>query len=141
VITVQPRAAADLAAHATAAYPDECCGALIGSSGPGGRVVTDALALANTAGEALHRFIVGVEEYRRAEAHARNSRLSLLGFYHSHPDAPARPSHYDLSQAWPNFDYIIVSVRKGSPADITCWRLLEDRSAFESEDMTWPTAS
>ncbi|MEO5896951.1 MAG: M67 family metallopeptidase [Vicinamibacterales bacterium] len=138
---MQPQAAADLTAHATAAYPDECCGALIGCSGPGWRVVTDVLALVNTAGEASHRFSVGAEEYRQAEAHARNSGLLLLGFYHSHPDAPAQPSHDDLSQAWPNFDYIIVSVRTGIPADITCWRLLEDRSAFDSEEMTWPTAS
>jgi proteasome lid subunit RPN8/RPN11 len=141
VIYVQPQAAADLAAHAAAAYPDECCGALIGSSGPGGRIVMVTLSLVNTACEASHRFTVGADEYRRAEAHARGSGLSLLGFYHSHPDAPARPSAYDLSQAWPNFDYIIVSVRAGSTADITCWRLLEDRSAFDSEDMTWPTAS
>ena len=140
MITVQPQAAADLSAHATAAYPDECCGALIGSNGPVGRLVTDAMALANSAGEVSHRFTVGAEEYRKAEAHARDSGLSLLGFYHSHPDAPAQPSQYDLSQAWPNFDYIIVSVRKGTPADITCWRLLDDRSAFDSEEMTWPTA-
>jgi len=141
MITVQARAAADLSAHATDAYPHECCGALIGDSGSSGRIVVDALALVNTASESSHRFIVDADAYQKAEAHARNSGLSLLGFYHSHPDAPAQPSHYDLSQAWPNFDYIIVSVRKGIPADITCWRLLEDRSAFESEDMTWPTAS
>jgi proteasome lid subunit RPN8/RPN11 len=141
VITVQAQAAAKVAAHAAAAYPHECCGALIGSSGRGARVVTDALALANIAGETSHRFLVGTDEYRKAEAHARNTGLSLLGFYHSHPDAPAQPSQYDLSQAWPNFHYIIVSVRKGIPADTTCWRLLEDRSAFEREDMTWPTAS
>lgn len=101
----------------------------------------EVLPLVNIAAEASHRFIVGADAYRQAEAHARNNGLSLLGFYHSHPDAPAQPSHYDLSQAWPNFNYIIVSVRQGTPADITCWRLLEDRSAFESEDMTWPTAS
>jgi proteasome lid subunit RPN8/RPN11 len=141
VITVQAQVAAKVAARAAAAYPHECCGALIGSSGPGASVVTDALALANMAGDPSHHFLVGEDGYRKAEVHARNSASSLLGFYHSHPDAPAQPSHYDLSQAWPNFHYIIVSVRKGIPADVTCWRLLEDRSAFESEDMTWPTAS
>jgi proteasome lid subunit RPN8/RPN11 len=141
MITVHPRAAATLTSHAAAAYPAECCGALIGSSGSAGRAVTDALPLPNAAGETSHRFVIGAADYRAAEARARERDLSLLGFYHSHPDAPAQPSHHDLSHAWPNFDYIIVSVRSGTPADITCWRLREDRSAFENEDMTWPTAS
>ena len=60
----------------------------------------------------------------------------LLGFYHSHPDHPARPSQYDLDHAWPFFSYIIVSVQKGEPQDMTSWRLREDRSAFDQEDLT-----
>ena len=60
----------------------------------------------------------------------------LLGFYHSHPDHPARPSQYDLDHAWPFFSYIIVSVRGGVPEDMTSWRLQEDRSAFDQEDLT-----
>ena len=35
----------------------------------------------------------------------------LLGFYHSHPDHPARPSQYDLDHAWPTFAYVIVAGR------------------------------
>jgi proteasome lid subunit RPN8/RPN11 len=59
----------------------------------------------------------------------------LLGFYHSHPDHPARPSQYDLDHAWPFFSYVIVSVQKGESRDMTSWRLREDRSAFDQEDL------
>ena len=61
----------------------------------------------------------------------------LLGFYHSHPDHPAKPSQYDLDHAWPFFSYIIVAVRAGTPEDMTSWRLREDRSAFDEERLTY----
>ena len=59
----------------------------------------------------------------------------LLGFYHSHPDHPARPSQYDLDHAWPFFSYIIVSVAGGVPQDMTSWRLRDDRSTFDPDDL------
>ncbi len=64
----------------------------------------------------------------------RELGAELLGFYHSHPDHPARPSQYDLDHAWPFFSYIIVSVRDGVPEDMTSWRLRDDRSAFDQEE-------
>jgi proteasome lid subunit RPN8/RPN11 len=60
----------------------------------------------------------------------------MLGFYHSHPDHPARPSQFDLDHAWPSFSYIIVSIKEGVPEDMTSWRLQEDRSAFDQENLT-----
>jgi proteasome lid subunit RPN8/RPN11 len=75
--------------------------------------------------------MIGPEDYRLAEARARERRGTLAGFYHSHPDHPARPSPTDLAQAWPNLTYIIVAVREGTPEDLKSWRLLEDRSGFE----------
>ena len=66
-----------------------------------------------------------------AEGRAREQRGTLAGFYHSHPDHPARPSQTDLDAALPNLTYVIVAVDGGTPADLRSWRLLEDRSAFE----------
>jgi proteasome lid subunit RPN8/RPN11 len=57
----------------------------------------------------------------------------LIGFYHSHPDHPARPSQFDLEHAWPNFSYPIVSVLDGRAADLRSWRLRADRTAFDEE--------
>jgi proteasome lid subunit RPN8/RPN11 len=64
-----------------------------------------------------------------------------LGFYHSHPDHPARPSQYDLDHAWPVFSYVIVSVREGLAAELTSWRLREDRAAFDEELVTLEPAA
>ena len=81
------------------------------------------------------RFLVRPQDYREAEQTASDSGVELLGFYHSHPDHPARPSEYDLNHAWPFFSYVIVSVRDGVPGDMTSWRLLDDRSTFTEEDL------
>ena len=58
----------------------------------------------------------------------------LLGFYHSHPDHPARPSEYDRDWAWPWYTYIITAVERGESRDMTLWTLNEDRKAFEVEE-------
>jgi proteasome lid subunit RPN8/RPN11 len=76
-------------------------------------------------------------DYRAAERRAGERGAELLGFYHSHPDHPAKPSQYDLDHAWPFFSYVIVSVRNGVSEDMTSWRLREDRSAFDREDLSY----
>jgi proteasome lid subunit RPN8/RPN11 len=124
--------------HAATAYPQECCGAIVGRADGPSRLVTAAWPLANTSeDDRRRRFTIGPADYLNVEARAHDEGLSLLGFYHSHPDAPAEPSQYDLLQAWPNVDYIIVSVVRAAPADVTCWRLRDDRAAFAREEIQW----
>ena len=64
------------------------------------------------------------------EKDARARKLDVLGYYHSHPDHPARPSVYDRDHAWPWYSYVIVSVERGVPKDMTCWVLSDDRSSL-----------
>ena len=114
--------------HGEATYPHECCGALIGRDA---RVI-DTLALPNTTDEGpRRRFRVSDSDYRAAERRAHDLSAELLGFYHSHPDHPARPSQYDLDHAWPTFAYVIVSVSGAKAGDMTVWYLKDDRSSFE----------
>src|SRR5215831_10556298 len=102
--------------HGEEVYPHECCGALIGPVG----AVTATVPLPNTTEEGpRRRFLVRPSDYRMAEARARELGGDLLGFYHSHPDHPARPSQYDLDHAWPNFAYVLVSVMSGTSRDMT----------------------
>jgi proteasome lid subunit RPN8/RPN11 len=130
---LRPEVEDSIRAHARQAYPHECCGALIGRQG----AVQAAFALPNTTEEGpRRRFLVRPDDYRAAERHSQALGLDLLGFYHSHPDHPARPSQYDLDHAWPFFSYVIVSVKAGVPEDMTSWRLQEDRSAFDQENLT-----
>src|SRR3977135_3883705 len=132
--------------HGEETYPHECCGALVGSAGR----ATATVALPNMTEEGpRRRFLVRPSDYRLAEQRAAELGGELLGFYHSHPDHPARPSQYDLDHAWPTFAYIIVAVKgdhdeAGSPrrsaegakaGDMTVWFLKEDRSEFEEGEL------
>ena len=131
-------AVARIRAHARETYPHECCGALLGR----GASVTEALPLPNTTAEGpRRRFLVRPDDYRVAEQRARDKAEDLLGFYHSHPDHPARPSQHDLDHAWPVFTYVIVSVQRGEPGELRSWRLREDRSAFDETRIATEAAS
>jgi proteasome lid subunit RPN8/RPN11 len=118
--------------HGEETYPNECCGALVGA---GGRA-TAAVALPNTTEDGpRRRFLVRPSDYRLAEKRAGDLGGELLGFYHSHPDHPARPSEFDLDHAWPTFVYVIVSIMSGAAAGMTVWYLKEDRSSFEEGEL------
>src|SRR3954467_15360971 len=100
--------------HGGETYPNECCGALVGR----GDEVSGVAPLPNTTDEGpRRRFLVNSSDYREAERRATELGGELLGFYHSHPDHPARPSQYDLDHAWPTFAYVIVSVFSGTAKD------------------------
>ena len=133
-LSISPAVDQAIRAHGEETFPHECCGALVGS----GDVVTAVVPLPNTTEEGpRRRFLVRPSDYREAERSAGALGGGLLGFYHSHPDHPARPSQYDLDHAWPTFAYIIVSVMAGKSDAMTVWYLKEDRSSFDEGQLTY----
>jgi proteasome lid subunit RPN8/RPN11 len=145
--------AAHLAAmhgHGEAEYPAECCGMLLGEASGEHKLVSEVAPLANLrhdprrAQELLplddpereterNRFLIDPKEQIRVEKDARARGLTVLGYYHSHPDHPARPSAYDREHAWPWYSYVIVAVGQGRASDTRSWVLAEDRSNFAPE--------
>jgi proteasome lid subunit RPN8/RPN11 len=134
--------------HGAETYPHECCGALLGrdevegdSTTAGGvqlplREILALFPLVNRRDDSPHnRFSVTAEDVRDAEKAAREKKLDVVGWYHSHPDHPARPSQYDREHAWPWYSYVIVSVAGGKPEEMTSWRLSDDRSDYASEEI------
>ena len=129
-LQLTPEIASAIRVHGRETYPHECCGALVGRDGD----VTSTVPLPNITDEGpRRRFRVSDLDYLRVERAADAAGAELLGFYHSHPDHPARPSQYDLDHALPNFSYIIVSVLAGVAEDMRSWTLRDDRSAFDEE--------
>ena len=138
--------------HGVETYPYECCGALLGRdqspaagselSAVGEKISREILSLfplVNRRDDSpRNRFSVTAGDVREAEKAASAQGLEVIGWYHSHPDHPARPSDYDRDHAWPWYSYIIVSVHTGVPQDMTSWRLKDDRSGF-LEEMIAPT--
>lgn len=121
-------------AHGVETFPYECCGALLGRDDGNGREVTELFGLSNRRDDSpRNRFEITPEDVLLAERTAREKKVDLIGWYHSHPNAPARPSEYDREHAWPWYSYIIVSIRDGAPKEMTSWRLQDDRAAYDPE--------
>jgi proteasome lid subunit RPN8/RPN11 len=120
--------------HLAAAYPAEGCGFLLGVRGAGGGVVVARqLPVPNRReadGGARSRYLIGPDELRAAEREAAAAGWLVVGTYHSHPDAPARPSPYDAEHAWPWYRYLIVSVAGGVPREERVFELRDDRGGF-----------
>ena len=117
------------------AYPNECCGIMFGSGEGDDHAVKSLRPIVNARedGEQYHRFLITAEEMMEAELEARRLGLEIVGFYHSHPDHPAKPSDYDRDHALPFYSYIILRVVEGRPELMTSWRLQISREAFDPE--------
>lgn len=138
--------------HAASAYPEECCGLLLGTvrSKPNQqKIVVDVRATENAWTQnsselmavptgwdiAQHKhFAIDPREILQVQQEARDRHLDIIGVYHSHPDYPATPSEMDRMCAWAHYSYIIVSVQHGKVIDLRSWSLTEDHR-FQSEDI------
>lgn len=127
----------EIRAHGVKDYPYECCGLLLGRYGAEEKFVTETYPISNAREESAkrNRFLIEPAELLRGEQYARSKDLEVVGFYHSHPDSPARPSQYDLEHAWPTYSYIIVSTSEGRSGDLFSWEQEPDRSKFNQEEI------
>ena len=119
--------------HVEQAYPEEGAGFLMGDNGE----VKEILAFSNAREDTArhNRFLISPEDYLKAELKADSLGLSLIGVFHSHPDSPNVPSEYDREWAQPFFSYVITRVDDGKAVSHRSWRLVEDRSKYDEEEI------
>src|SRR4051794_26937249 len=125
----------------SAAYPNECCGIMIGRDVSDGactrRIVEDLVAMQNVwdEKEQKRRFAIDPPALMRAEKSAAADGKVVVGFYHSHPDHPARPSETDRQYGWPFYSYVIVSIANRDAVDMTSWVLDEETQTFSRQEI------
>ena len=124
--------------HGEETYPHECCGVLLGRSADGVNGVDDAVRAGNTRTDSAHnRYNIAPQELIRIQRQARERDLDIVGFYHSHPDHPARWSATDFAEAhWLGCSYVITAVEKGVAQQTNSFLLTgtsEENKAFEDE--------
>lgn len=117
------------------AFPNECCGVMVGRDTPQGRVVERLEPMDNVWDEAeqRRRFAIDPKRLMQLDRDVALERKVVLGFYHSHPNHPARPSETDRQYGWPFYSYVIVSIQDRRPAEMTCWVLNEASEQFEEQ--------
>ena len=109
---------------ASAGYPRETCGCLLGSrDGDGVRVRRILLGGNLNTERARDRYELDPRDLLRAEDEARARGLDVVGIWHSHPDHPAEPSETDRAGAWEGWSYVIASVSSEGVSSVRSWRL------------------
>jgi proteasome lid subunit RPN8/RPN11 len=133
-VTLSPALRDEIFAQLQQNYPNEGGGFLLGDITGGDIIVRKIAPITNTFAteEQYHRYAMTPADWMRLEDQADAEGLTLVGYYHSHPDSPAIPSEYDRVHALPNFHYLITQVQEGRAVDLRAWKLSEDRSRFDS---------
>ena len=135
-LLISPRHLQTVERHAAMTAPEECCGVLIGRSIQETTMVERVLLVGNTSPEdRQNRYQIPPETVLAAHKEARALGLEVVGYYHSHPDGPARPSEADRENAWPGVSYLIVSLKGRQVAETRSWRLAADSTGFEEEEI------
>ncbi|MDL1900626.1 M67 family metallopeptidase [Anaerolineae bacterium CFX9] len=129
---------ARIISHLEAAFPNEGGGFLLGETQGDTIAIHDVIEVENTfaAEEQYHRYAMTPLDWARLEDQADERGLTLVGYYHSHPQSPAVPSVYDRDHALPNFTYIITAVYDRKAAEMRVWQLRADRSQFDEGHLT-----
>lgn len=136
MIRLQARHQREIAAHGEETYPHECCGFLLGVEEEGVKVVREVRRAPNARDDSpQNRYLIPPEAILNAEKACRQAGMEILGFYHSHPDVPARPSQFDRDQAWPWYSYLILSVRAGVAEELSAWVVREEEEPFTAEEL------
>jgi proteasome lid subunit RPN8/RPN11 len=139
VIAFAPSHLKQITEAAEAAYPEECCGLLVGHSEPsGGRVVMRVVASPNVAkGGARDRFEVDPQVRFNVQRALEDGPECIVGHYHSHPDHPAQPSERDLEMAWePDLVWLIIAVENGRATETTAHLLDRGEGRFHPMRIT-----
>lgn len=123
--------------HGELTYPNECCGVLLGHLAGAHHLVSEVVRCSNTRGQSARtRYRIAPKELIDVQREARDRGLAIVGFYHSHPDAPPHFSRTDLDEAyWMGCSYVIASVLRGCAADVRSYLLGggEEERSFEEE--------
>lgn len=142
-LVLEPRHAAAIRRHGEADYPREACGLIGGRVDAGGsrKLAVTLVPLRNAREDAAgNRYLIDAESFRRAQEQLARDGLDVVGAYHSHPDAPPRPSAFDREHAWPWLSYLIAAVAHGRAGELRSWVLRDDREAFTEEPL-WQSQS
>ena len=121
--------------HLEAGYPNEACGALLGTADDSAHRVVAFQAMRNTITDRpWDRYALDPLEQLRVQKDAESRGLEIIGFAHSHPDHPSVPSRFDAEHAWTFYSYVVAGVENGRLVQARAWRL-NDRQTFDEEPL------
>ncbi|HXE15039.1 MAG TPA: M67 family metallopeptidase [Bryobacteraceae bacterium] len=125
--------------HAEATYPNECCGAMLGSAVDGKKSVTSAIKLRNAfSGSQDARYELKPEDLLEADRAAREQKLDVIGIFHSHPDCDAYFSETDLKNSCPWYSFVVLSIKGGKFDHANSFLPDWEQTKADKEELIWP---
>lgn len=128
-----------ICAHTARGYPLEVCGVLLGTARG---LVTRAVRVPNREQvRPERRFEIAPRDLLRVQRRSRRLGLDILGYYHSHPDHPGKPSETDRERAAEGLSdgvaHLVVAVEPpGRPIrPEAVWIYREAAGDFEAEPL------
>jgi proteasome lid subunit RPN8/RPN11 len=138
MIRIESEAWATMVSHAREAYPNECCGAMIGSQDGAEKLVRVAMPLENAfAGVQATRYELRPEDLLAADKAASERKMDLIGIYHSHPDCDAYFSETDLKNSCPWYSFVVLSIRNGEFHHANSWLPDAEQTAAAKEELIY----
>jgi len=138
MIRIEPEPWAAMVSHARQAYPNECCGAMLGAIDDSGKTVRVALPLQNAfEGPQAARYELRPEDLLAADKAARERQMDLIGIYHSHPDCDAYFSKTDLQNSCPWYSFVVLSIQKGEFHHANSWLPNFDQTEAAKEELIY----
>ncbi len=138
MIRIEPEPWAAMVAHAQETYPNECCGAMLGSTDGERKMVRVSMRLRNAfEGAQAARYELRPEDLLAADKAAREHRMDLIGIYHSHPDCDAYFSRTDLQNSCPWYSFVVLSIQKGEFHHANSWLPNVDQTEAAKEELSY----
>jgi proteasome lid subunit RPN8/RPN11 len=138
MICIESEPWAAMVAHARETYPNECCGAMLGTVDDETKTVRHAMPLRNAfEGAQAARYELRPEDLLAADKAARERKMDLIGIYHSHPDCDAYFSTTDLQNSCPWYSFVVLSIQKGAFHHANSWLPNMDQTAAEKEELVY----
>ncbi|MDR3701439.1 MAG: M67 family metallopeptidase [Candidatus Sulfopaludibacter sp.] len=138
MIRIEPEPWAAMVTHARETYPNECCGAMLGSTDGEQKMVRVSMRLENAfEGAQAARYELRPEDLLAADKAAREHRMDLIGIYHSHPDCDAYFSSTDLQNSCPWYSFVVLSIQKGEFHHANSWLPNVDQTEAAKEELSY----
>jgi proteasome lid subunit RPN8/RPN11 len=130
MIEIRQRIINNIKNHALKDAPKEACGILVGKNSK----VEEIYECKNSSESPETNYVIAPSDLLTTLEDLEKESNDIIGFYHSHPTGPDKPSSIDIDRAtWEDHSYVIVSI--SDKLSISSWKFQRETNKFAREEI------